>query len=98
VAYLAALVAAHRITANLLQLDIVDLFIKPVSAAILVGASYVALTQWLPVNDWSLVLRVLAKASYAVLAYYLAGFLVQPQATMERLRYVRRLLRREPAR
>lgn len=93
IAYVAALVIAQRMTADLLQLDLMNLFIKPLATAALVAAGYWLLTRWLPLNDWSLVVRVMGKGLYAVAGYYLVSFLLQPRATLERLQYVWRLLR-----
>ncbi len=92
-AYTLALLLAYRLTAAQLQLDWLGLFAKPLLSALLVAAGYVALNRLLPLNDWPLVWRVVAKGSYAVSAYYLVSFLLQPQATLERVRYVMRLLR-----
>lgn len=92
-AYLAALLAAQRMTAGLLQLDLMNLFVKPLLAAGLVVALYVVLTRSLPINDWPLPVRVFTKAGYAAAGYYLVSFLLQPRATLERLSYIRRLLR-----
>lgn len=95
-AYVTALVIAHFLTADILRLDFANLFAKPLLVAALVLIGYVVLVQVLPTNDWPLALRTLAKAAYAVLGYYLGGFLVQRQATLERVRYIRRLLRPQP--
>ena len=93
VAYIVALAAAQRMTSGLLQLDLIELFAKPLLAAAIVVGGYWLLTRLLPVNDWSLLVRVLSKAGYAVIGYYVIGFLLQPAATVERLRYVWRLVR-----
>jgi PST family polysaccharide transporter len=93
VAYLVALIVAQRMTAGLLQLDLMNLIGKPVLAAAIVVGLYWALARLLPLNDWPLLLRVLVKAGYAAGGYYVASFLLQPRATSERLRYVWRLLR-----
>jgi PST family polysaccharide transporter len=93
VGYVAALAAAQRTTAGLLELDLLGLFAKPLLAAALVVGGYLLLNRLLPVNDWPLLVRVLAKAGYAVVGYYVVSFLLQPGATLERLRYIRRLLR-----
>ena len=93
-AYVAALVLAYRLTAGQLQLDWIGLFAKPLLAAVLVVVGYLALDYMLPLDDWPLWLRVLGKGGYAVVAYYLIGFMLQPQATVERLQYIRRLLRK----
>jgi PST family polysaccharide transporter len=92
-AYVAALAIAYRLTAQQLQLDWVGLFAKPLLAAGLVVAGYLLLNRLLPLNDWPLFVRVLGKGAYAVAGYYLASFLLQPRETLERLRYIRRLLR-----
>lgn len=92
IAYLTALGVAHWLTAGLLQLDLVNLLAKPLLAVLLVLGGYLALTRLLPINDWPLAVRVLSKATYAAGGYYLVSFLLQPQATLERLNYVRRLL------
>jgi PST family polysaccharide transporter len=92
-AYVAALVVAYRLTAVQLQLDWMGLFAKPLLAAVLVIAGYLLLNRVLPLNDWPLWVRVVGKGGYAVIAYYVIGFLLQPRDTLERLRYIRRLLR-----
>jgi lipopolysaccharide exporter len=94
VAYLAALAIAYRLTAGQLQLDWVGLFAKPVLAAGLVVAGYLVLTRLLSLDELPLWVSVLATGGYAVAAYYLIGFLLQPEATLERLQYIRRLLRK----
>jgi lipopolysaccharide exporter len=94
VAYLAALAIAYRLTAGQLQLDWVGLFAKPVLAAGLVVAGFLVLTRVLPLDGLPLWASVLGKGAYAVTAYYLIGFLLQPEATLERLQYIRRLLRK----
>jgi PST family polysaccharide transporter len=93
VAYIVALIAAQRTTAGLLDLDLVGLIAKPLLAAVLVVGGYLVLTRLLPLNDWPLLIRVLAKSAYAVGGYYLFSFLLQPRATLDRLHYIRRLLR-----
>ena len=97
VAYVCALAAAHHYTNTLLKLDFVDLFAKPLLAAGLVIAGYALLNQLLPVQDWPLLLRTLAKGAYAVAGYYLISFMVQPRATVERAQYICTLLRRQPS-
>lgn len=92
IAYLAALVAAQRVTAGLLQLDLMSLFVKPALAAGLTIAGYLVLLRLLPVSEWPLLAGVIAKGVYAVAAYYLISFLLQPRATTERIRYIRSLL------
>ncbi len=92
-AYLVALAVAHRLTASSLHLDLVNLFVKPLLAAVLVVAVYWLLARLLPLNDWPLWVRVLLKSLYAAGGYYAASFLLQPRATLERLQYIRRLLR-----
>lgn len=92
-AYVAALAAAWRLTADQLQLDLAGLFAKPLLAALLVVGGYLLLNRVLPLNDWPLWARVLGKGSYAVIGYYVISFLLQPKETLERLRYIRRLLR-----
>jgi PST family polysaccharide transporter len=92
-AYVVALFVAHRLTAKTLQLDLIDLFVKPLLAAALVVGGYWLLTRLLPLNDWPLWVNVLLKVLYAVVGYYAASFLLQPRATLERLQYIRRLLR-----
>jgi PST family polysaccharide transporter len=96
VAYTLGLIIAHFLTADNLQLDVVNLFVKPLLVAGLVMAGYWLLNQALPINSWPLPVRTVSKAVYAVLAYYLGTFVVQPRATMERIQYIRRLLRRQP--
>lgn len=93
-AYLVALGAAYRLTADQLQLDLIGLFAKPLLAAVLVVAGYLVLGYLLPFEAWPLWLRVVGKGAYAVTTYYAISFLLQPQATLERLRYIRRLLGR----
>lgn len=93
VAYVAGLAVAQRVTAGQLQLDLVSLFAKPLLAAVLVVAGYVVLSRLLPFEDWPLTVRVLGKGAYAVIGYYAISFLLQPRDTMERLQYIRRLLR-----
>lgn len=92
-AYVVGLIVAQRVTAGQLQLDLVNLFAKPLLAAVLVVVGYVVLTRLLPLNDWPLSLRVVGKAAYAVIGYYAISFLLQPRDTVERLQYIRRLLR-----
>jgi PST family polysaccharide transporter len=92
-AYVAALTVAYRLTAEQLQLDWIGLFAKPLLAAGLVVGGYLLLNRLLPLNDWPLLVRVLGKGAYAVGGYYLVSFLLQPRETLERLRYIRRLLR-----
>jgi PST family polysaccharide transporter len=93
VAYVTSLVVAQWTTAGQLKLDLVNLFAKPLLAAGIVVAGYFVLTRLLPVGDWPLLIRALVKAGYAVAGYYLVSFLLQPRATVERLQYIRRLLR-----
>jgi PST family polysaccharide transporter len=93
IAYVVALLMAQRVTADLLQLDLVSLFAKPALAAGAVVVGYLVLTRLLPVSEWPLLVSVIAKSVYAIVAYYLFSFLLQPRATTERIHYVRGLLR-----
>lgn len=92
-AYVVGLIVAQRMTAGLLQLDLVNLFAKPLLAATVVVVGYLVLTRMLPVENLPLFVRVLGKTGYAVAGYYAISFLLQPRATVERMQYVRRLLR-----
>lgn len=93
-AYLVSLGAAYRLTADQLQLDWIGLFAKPLLAAGLVVALYMLLDYLLPLEAWPLWLRVVGKGVYAVAGYYAISFLLQPKATLERLQYIRQLLRK----
>ncbi len=63
----------------------------PVLAAGLTLLGYVAINRLTGLNDLWLWMRVLVKAGYAVAAFVGLIFLIQPQATRERLQYVWRL-------
>jgi hypothetical protein len=50
----------------------------------------------LPLDEWSLLLRLFGKVGYAFGAFYGLLLLLQPRATLERIAYIWRLARRQP--
>jgi PST family polysaccharide transporter len=82
----------HLIEISLWQTIVAPLFVSMVTLVIVYLVSHA-----LSMNDWPLLLRLIAKCGIAVLGYIAILLALQPRVTPTRLRYTWQLLLRRPA-
>lgn len=76
-----------------ISIPFISIFGAPVMAAVVTIAIYVVLTRIVDTNVVALWLRVLGKGTYAVTAFFLFLFIVQPGETRQRVNYIWRMMR-----
>ncbi len=76
-----------------ISLQFISIFGAPILAAVATISVYVVLNRILDMNGVVLWLRVLAKGAYAVLAFFVLLFIIQPGETRARVRYIWQMMR-----
>lgn len=76
-----------------ISLHFISIFGAPIMAAVATMAVYVVLNRAMDMNGIALWLRVLGKGAYAVLAFFAFLFIIQPDETHARVRYIWQMMR-----
>jgi O-antigen/teichoic acid export membrane protein len=93
-AFAVGIVLIYRTVAREIPVNLTVEFGMPALISILTVLGYLALNQLSGLNELPLILRIIIKTVYAVAAFFTLTLIFQPRATLERVRYVWRLMMR----
>jgi lipopolysaccharide exporter len=97
IAFVVGLVLSYRYVRQTVALSLRDAFAVPAVAAVLAMAAYLLLVRGVDLNVLPLAVRVVVKAGFAAVAFFVVMLALQPRRLLERSSYVWRLLRASEA-